>query len=141
MPSSDTSGLPQNSLGKPYPRNPLPGTARNRPHLSAASVSGLEAPGDTNRSRSASDAQLQPVNGRKGSQSAKNFWRPNGLVKRVGHLETYVSTIFLPAWCLRQYLFWLMGIINILSPTTTQQMFTKIAFIVPGMCRSWLNWK
>lgn len=79
--SADTSGLPQST--KPYPRNPLPGTARNRPHLSAASVSGLEAPGDENGPRSASDPQQRVVNGKKGSQSAKNFWRPNGLVKRV----------------------------------------------------------
>ncbi|GHJ87823.1 hypothetical protein NliqN6_4225 [Naganishia liquefaciens] len=84
IPSGDISGATPNSLSKPYPRNPLPGTARNRPHLSAASVSGLEAPGsDGHASRSASDVQSQAVNGKKGSQSAKNFWRPNGLVKRT----------------------------------------------------------
>lgn len=60
--------------------------------MSAASVSGLEPPGDGKPARSPTDAQPQVVNGKKGSQSAKNFWRPGGLVKRVSFRGTIPSS-------------------------------------------------
>ncbi|KAJ9121484.1 hypothetical protein QFC22_002100 [Naganishia vaughanmartiniae] len=81
--ATETSGI---SSSRPFPRNPLPGSVRSRPHLSAASVSGLELPNNGGRPRSSSDAQLQGFDAgrpKKGQQGAKTFWRPDGLVKRT----------------------------------------------------------